>query len=93
MADAKIDQNYEKTNLAVTDDANATPVPLLCDPILDYLEIDLILITPHTDNVLTDKIDDNYEGVGLVYNDSTDAVVPLKVDAATGRLWVDITAM
>jgi len=91
MADAKRDLNYEAVELAVTDNASLTPQPLLCESLLDYLEIDLVLIPSHTSTSVTAKEDENFEFVQLAYDASADEAKPLKVDASNGRLLLDLT--
>lgn len=95
MADvnAKIDQNFDKVGLAVTDDANTYTKPLLVEPILDYLEIDLVVVSSHISVDATPKEDQNFEYVQLASNESTGLAKPLKVDATNGRLWLDVTIM
>lgn len=90
-ANAKIDQNYEKTQLAVTDDSNIYTQPLLVEPILDYLEIDIAFVASHSDAAINSKEDDNFEVVGLAYDETNLVAKPLKVDATTGRLIIDLT--
>lgn len=91
MANAKIDENFQGVQLATTDNALQTTQPLLCDPILDYLEIDLTIVNAYTSTDVSTKEDENFEGVALAYNDVTDEAKPLKVDATTGRLILDLT--
>lgn len=92
MADvnAKIDQNYDKVGLAVTDDLNTYTKPLLVEPILDYLEIDIIYLPALVSVAATAKEDDNYEYVQLATDEATGLPAPLKVQASTGRLILDL---
>jgi hypothetical protein len=88
---AKVDQNYEGVKLAVTDDSNGFTEPLLVEPILDYLEIDLVFVATHADSALTAKEDENFESVSQAYDDTNLVAKPLKVNASTGRLILDLT--
>ena len=54
---AQIDENYQKVALAVDDDGYTKP--LLVEPILGYLEIDLLAVSSYTDATPTGEIDDN----------------------------------
>jgi len=91
MANAKIDQNYQGVSLATGDDATAETLPLLVDPVLGYLEIDLAIIGTHTGVDASAKIDQNYEGVAMGYDDTNDKAMPLKVVASNNRLLLDLT--
>jgi|APFre7841882654_1041346.scaffolds.fasta_scaffold171344_1 hypothetical protein len=88
---AQAEDNYERVPLAVTDDAALETRELLCDPILDYLEIDLEYSAPSPSTNVTAKEDQNFEYVQLAYDDSNDLEKPLKVDPVTGRLLIDLT--
>lgn len=90
MANAKIDENYEGTRLATTDNVAKTTQPLLCEPILDYLEIDLAIVSSFTDVTVTTKEDENFESVALAYDAVNDVTRPLKVDPSTNCLIIDL---
>ena len=91
MANAKIDENFQGIQLATADNALQTTQPLLVEPILDYLEIDLVIDTTLVSVSADSKIDENFEGVALAYDDTALEAKPLKVDATTGRLMLDLT--
>lgn len=88
---AKIDENYEKVLLAITDDANQETRPLLVEPVLGELEIDLELKPSITSVNVSGKIDQNFEHTSLAVDETTGEPKPLKVDATSGRLVIDIT--
>jgi hypothetical protein len=89
LANAKVDSNYEGTKLAVTDDANETTQPLLVEPILDYLMIDVVFIASSLNVASTAKMDANYEGVAQAFDGTSPR--PLKVNPANDRLLIDLT--
>ena len=89
MANAKIDANYQGTALAVTN-TDATIKNLLVDSVTGYLLVAIVFETT-TDVAVSTKIDANYEGVAMgVTNDSNLTPKPLKVQATSGALLVDI---
>lgn len=87
---AKIDQNYDKVPLVVTDEVSAFTRPLLCEPVLDYLEIDLSIATSFNDVAVTAKEDQNFEYVQLATEQITELPKPLKVQPTNGRLIIDL---
>ena len=90
MANAKREENYEAVSLAVADNVNLETRMLLCDPILDYLEIDLLIVANETPFDVIPKEDQNYEYVQLASDESNLLAKPLKVDASSGRLLIDV---
>ena len=89
MSNAKIDENFQGTGIAVEDDATATIQPLLVDPVTGRLLVDIIYES--SGGVLNaSKIDENYEGVALAVTDDASANVrPLLINATSGNLLVD----
>jgi len=79
----RIDDNYGTVALAV-DDLGAI-VPLKVDPVTGYL-LATIVVEVSADLDVSSKIDENYEGVSLVVDDSTGEARPLKVNATSGAL-------
>ena len=87
MANAKLDDNREKTSLAV--DGNGVIKNLLVDPTTGRLLIDITIVS-ETVPVLRDvsKPDENHERTAMAY-DGTDER-PLLIDNTNGYLYCDL---
>lgn len=87
MANAKIDDNREKTSLAT--DSNGTVKNLLVDPSTDRLLIEVFIKDNGTHLLNRQKIDDNRERVSICVDDNDD-IRPLLIDSRNGLLLVDL---
>ena len=87
MANAKIDQNREKTAIAV--DTNGNVANLLVDAATGRLLIDITTVAD-TVPVLKDTStpDDNYHKTSMAWDGSTTR--PLLIENGSGLLWCDV---
>ena len=87
---SQIDDNFENTSLAVTDDVAQTIAPLLVDPVTGRLEI-MVAIEAIVPVAVDLKIDENYQGVAMAVTDDASAdIKPLRTCNTHGELLVDI---
>ncbi len=88
---SKIDDNREYVALAVTDDANKTPTPIITDHVTERIMVDIALVgsLPATASPRI-PTDDNYQPVALaVTDDANKTPKPILCDA-NGLLIVDL---
>lgn len=87
MANAKYDQNYKHTQLAVTDDTDQTPARLLVEPITGRLEIEITPAELFNDFDVAQRIDENFNPAAEAGGEAK--VKPLKCDSS-GLLIIDL---
>lgn len=89
MANARIDDNRERTALAVND-TTGLPERLLVDASTGRLLIAIQVVTePSSPTLNNSKIDGNYEHTALAV-DSSNNPVPLHIDSRNGFLFADV---
>jgi len=87
MSQAKRDENYEPTALAV--DTNGNTEPLRVDPVTGRLLIEIYIVSSTTPATLAGKRDENRIPSGLAVTDDG-TPTPLIIDNRNGYLFVDL---